>query len=105
MYRNPFGIHFCYLNQVDDHNKRFHAWAVKFWLDQSLAFFLEVNKVNFNHAKCYFKEGGAAPTLKNIQAVAKYFPNNTIGLVPGDTGKPDSVSRRPLVIPCELVTV
>ena len=43
-YRKPFGIHFRYIHQLDDHNNNRHApiyldrtWTTNFWLDHNFA--------------------------------------------------------------------
>ena len=52
-YQQPFGLYFCYRQQVDDHNNRRHApisieriWATKFWTDRNFAWYLAVTDVN-----------------------------------------------------------
>ena len=48
-YRKPFGIHFRYRHEMDNHNDRRHApislertWATKFWPDQNFSWYLTV---------------------------------------------------------------
>ena len=46
-YHNPFGIHFRYRHQIDNHNNWRYAqiflertWATKFWLDHNFTWYL-----------------------------------------------------------------
>ena len=52
-YRQTFGLHFRYRNQVDDHNNFIHApiylertWATKFWPDRNFDWYLAVSEVH-----------------------------------------------------------
>jgi hypothetical protein len=64
-YRQPFGLHFRYCHQVDDHNNRRHApisvertWATKFWPDRNFAWYLAVSEVNTALADGHFRQEG-----------------------------------------------
>ena len=53
MYPQPFGLHFKYRHQLDDHNNWRHAsislerkWVTKFWTDRNFAWYLAVSEVN-----------------------------------------------------------
>ena len=61
-YHQPFGFHFRYNNQVDDHNNRRHApislditWETKFWPDYNFDWYLEVSEVNTSLVPGHFK--------------------------------------------------
>ena len=52
-YCQPYGLHFRYRHQVEDHKNRRHAtisiemtWATKFWPDRNFACYLAVTEVN-----------------------------------------------------------
>ena len=64
-YRKPFGIHFRYIHQVDDHNNWIHvpiflerAWATTFWPDRKFAWYLAVSEVNSYLASGHFQNYG-----------------------------------------------
>ena len=64
-YRQPFGLHFRYHYQVDDHNNMRHApislettWATKFWPDCNFAWYLAASEVNAALAMGHFQNGG-----------------------------------------------
>ena len=71
-YLQPFGLHFRYLHQVDDHNNKRHdpisiqrTWANKFWPNRSFAWYLDVTEVNTALSDGHFRKGGhLIPTLK-----------------------------------------
>ena len=64
-YRQPFGLHFRYRHQVDDHNNRRNSpisverkWETKFWPDINFAWYLAVTEVNAALADEHFRKGG-----------------------------------------------
>ena len=64
-YCHPFGLHFCYRHQLDDHNNIRHApisiertWATKFWPNRNFAWYLAVTEVNTALADGHFRKGG-----------------------------------------------
>ena len=105
-YRQPFGLHFRYRHQVDDHNNRRHApislertWATKFWPDRNFAWYLAATEVNAALVMGHFQNGGVLqPSLDFRRGLAKECLENTIGLEPGDIGRP----QRRCTIPARL---
>ena len=64
-YWQPFGLHFRYRHQVDDHNNRRNApipiertWATKFWTDRNFTWYLSVTDVNMALEDGHFHKGG-----------------------------------------------
>ena len=56
-YKQPFGMHYKFIHQVDDNNNRQHShilvertWAAKFWEDRNCAWYLATSEVNTNLA-------------------------------------------------------
>ena len=70
-YRKPFGLHFHYRHQVDDHNNRRHVpistkrtWETKLWPDRNFTWYLAVNEANTAMADGQYHKGGKLiPTL------------------------------------------
>ena len=68
----PFGLHFRYRHQVDDHNNIIHAtislertWATKFWPDKNSTWYLAVTEVNTSLEYGHILKGGKLiPTLQ-----------------------------------------
>jgi hypothetical protein len=112
-YRQPFGLHFKYRHQVDDHNNRRHApislertWATKFWADRNFAWYLAVSFVNVNLAHGHFQNNGeVVPTLLFRREFARECLENTIGQDETDVGRPVRGCNVPIAFPCELVTI
>ena len=64
IYRQPYGLHYCYRHQVDDHNNRRHdrisierTWAKQVWPDRNYARYLAVPEVNTTLADGHFRKG------------------------------------------------
>lgn len=116
-YRQPFGLHFRYRHQVDDHNNRRHApisiertWATKFWADRNFAWYLAVSMVNANLAHGHFQNNGeVVPTLQFRRQLAQELLDNTIGREDMDhdeDGRPIRSCRMTRArVPCLLVTL
>jgi hypothetical protein len=112
-YRMPFGLHFRYRHQVDDHNNRRHApislertWATKFWPDRNFAWYLAASEVNAALASGHLQHGGnLLPSLEFRRALAKECLENTIGIDEGDIGRPRRHLAMPTRVECEMVTV
>ena len=83
-YKQPFGVHFRYRHQVDDHNKQRHepiyietTWATKLLDDWNFAWYLAVSTVNANLAHGHFQNGGEiTPTLQFWRELAKEMSEN-----------------------------
>jgi hypothetical protein len=113
-YRMPFGLHFQYRHQVDDHNNRRHApislertWATKFWPDRNFAWYLAALEVNTALASGHMQKGGGVllPTLEFRRALAKECMENTIGIEEGDIGRPIRQLTMPIPVQCQMITV
>ena len=112
-YRQPFGINFRYRHQVDDQNNRRHApiylertLATKFWLDRNFDWYLAASEVNADIAMGHFQNGGVLqPSLDFRRGLAKECLENTIGLDPGDIGRPQRGCTIPAGLECQLVSV
>jgi hypothetical protein len=110
-YRQPFGLHFRYRHQIDDHNNRRHApislertWATKFWPDRNFAWYLAVSEVNAALADGHFRRNGIPlPSLEFRKALAKEMLENTVGINVDDTGLPRRSTRAPIRVPCAPV--
>ena len=95
-YRQPFGLHFRYHHQVDDHNNRIHAtisiemtWATKLWTDRNFAWYLDVTEMNTALADGYFRKGGKLiATLQFRRKLAHEMMENNIGGHTVDYGRP-----------------
>ena len=64
-YRQPFGFHFRYRHEEDDHNNRRHdpisikrTCETMFWPDRKFAWYLAVTEVNTALADGHFRKGG-----------------------------------------------
>ena len=70
-YRQPFGLHFRYIHQVDDHNNRRYEpisleekWSTKFWPDCNLSWYITVLGFNTALASGHFQNDGVVqPSL------------------------------------------
>ena len=69
-YRQPFGIHFRYRHQVDEHNNWIHApiyldrtWATKLWPDRNFSWFLAMSEVNTDLASGQFQNDGVVQPM------------------------------------------
>ena len=87
-YWQPFGIHFRYRHQVDNHNNQIHApisleriWATRFWPDRNFSWYLAVLEVNTALASGHFQNYGAVqPSLDFRRGLAIDCLENTIGV-------------------------
>ena len=112
-YRNPFGLHFRYHHQVDYQNNRRHTHislertgATKFWTDRNFPWYLAASEFNAALAMGHFQNGGVLqPSLYFRQGLAKECLENTIGLEPGDIGRPQRGCTIPAGLECQLVSV
>ena len=112
-YQIPFGLHFQYRHQVDNHNNRRHApislertWATKFWPDRNFAWYLAASEVNTALTLGHMQKGGVLlPTLEFRRALAKECMENTIGMEEGDTGRPRRHLTMNIPVQCHMITV
>ena len=112
-YRQPFGLHFCYRHQVDDHNIRRHApiliektWATKFWPDRNFAWYLSVTEVNTALAYGHFRKGGQFITTLQFQGeIAHEMMENTIRVNTVDYGIPRRSTWNPAIVACLVLKV
>ena len=102
-YRQPFGLHFSYRHQVDNHNNRRHShislyrtWDTKFFPDRNFAWYLAVTEVSTALASGNFQNcGDIMPTLDFWRQVAIQCMENAILIEPGNIGSPMKACRRP----------
>ena len=81
-YRQPFGIHFRYIHQLDDHNNWIHApislestSATKLWPDCNFDWYLALSEVNTYLASGRFQNDGVVqPSLYFWIALANRVP-------------------------------
>ena len=108
-YRQPFGIHFRYGHQVDDHNNWRHVpislerkWATKFWPDRNFSWYLSESEVNTALVSGHFQNDGVVqPSLDFGRALVIECLGNTIGVELGENGRPNRTSKIPIYVPCE----
>ena len=69
---HPFGLHFRYRHQVDDHSNRRHAtislektWETKFLANRNFAWYLAVTEMKTEMAYGHFRKGGKL--IPNLQ--------------------------------------
>ena len=113
IYQQPFGLHFRYRHQVDDHNNRRHApiyleskWAAKFCSDNNFAWYLYVSEVNTALVSGQFQNNGVVqPSLDFWSALAIECLENKIGVELGDNGRPKRSFKVTVYAPCEKTTV
>ena len=112
-YCQPFGLHFHYRHQVDDHNNRIHApisveskGATKFWTDRNFAWYLALTEVNTALADGHFSKGGKLiPTLQFLIKLAHEMMYNTIGVDTVSSGRLRRSTCTPDIFPCMLLKV
>ena len=93
-YKQPFGMHYKFIHQVDDNNNRWHSsilfdrtWATKFWEDRSCAWYLSTSEVNTNLTWRHFrKDGKVDATLDFWRKPAHECLVNLIGVEKQDVG-------------------
>ena len=86
-YHKPFGIHFRYIHQVDDHNNCRHAeiylertWVTKLYPDPNLGWYLAVSEANKSPAPGHFQNDGVVqPSLDFWRDLARECLENKIG--------------------------
>ena len=64
-YQNPFGVHYKYRQQVENHNYKIHVpislertWATKFWPDRNFSCYLVMSEVNTDLELGHFQNDG-----------------------------------------------
>ena len=81
-YRHPFGIHFRYIQQVENHNNQRHVpisldmtRGTKFWPDRKFALDIAVSEVNTAHESGRFQNDGVLqPGLDFRRALENRVP-------------------------------
>ena len=104
-YQQPFGLHFCYHNQVNDHNNRHQypiylesKWATKFCLYCKFAWYISVMELNTALASRHFQnDEDFNPSLSFRRKLAIYCTEKNIGTYPGDIGRHIRACRRPKI--------
>ena len=112
-YRQPFGIHFSYWHQGDNHNNRRHApiylekiWATKFCPDRNFAWYLVVSEVNKTLVSGHFQNDRVVkPSLHFRRDLEIECLENTIEVELRDNGWPKRTCKMPIYVPCEKITV
>ena len=112
-YRQPFGLHFRYRHQVDDHNNRKHShisiertWATKLCPNRNFAWYLAVTEVNTALADGHFRKvGKLIPTLQFRSKLAHEMMENNIGGDNVDSGSPRRSTCTPSIVACTLLKV
>ena len=87
-YKQPFGIHYKFIHQVDDNNNRLNlhilverTWATNFWSDINFAWYIATSEVNINRALGHFrKDGKVHATLDFWRKLAHECLVNSIGV-------------------------
>ena len=86
-YLQPFGLHFRYRYQVDDHNNWRHApislemiWATKFWIYHNFSWYIAVSEVNTALESGHFQNDEVVkPSLDFRRDLEIEFLENKIG--------------------------
>ena len=112
-YQQPFGLHFRYIHQVDDHNNWRHVpislertWGTKLWPDRNFSWYLAVSEANTALASGHFQNDGVVqPSLDFRRALAIECLENTIGVELGGNGRPKRTTKLTIYVPCEKITV
>ena len=112
-YQQPFGIHFRYINQMEDQNNQRHApislertWATKFWPDCNFAWYLVLQEVNTYIVSGHFQNDGVVqPSLDFRRYFAIECLENKIGDEFVDSGLPNNTSKIPIYVTLEKTTV
>jgi hypothetical protein len=84
-YKEPFGLHYKFRHQVDDHNNRRHqpisierSWATKYWPDRNFAHYIALSEVNTNLAWAYFRGEDKEHQLRFRKQLAKEMLVNSL---------------------------
>ena len=113
IYLHPFGIHFRYVNQVDDQNNQRHvpislegACSTKLYPDRNFTWYLSVLEVNIDLASGHFQNDGVVqPSLYFQRYFAIECLENKIGVESGQNGLPNRIYKLPMYVNCEKITV
>ena len=105
-YQKPFGFHFRYCHQVDNHNNRKNysislerSWATKFWTDPNFVWYLYVMDLNTELASRHIQNGGnSMPNLDFHMQLALRCMENNIGTEAVAIGSPIQACRRPQIV-------
>ena len=112
-HQHPFGLHFRYHHQVNNHNNKHHSpisikrtWATKFWNNCNFAWYLAMTEVSTALVSGHFPNGGdVMPIFAFWGQLAMQCTENTIGTDTGDIGTPVGGCRRPQILEIQLEKV